>query len=80
MQKMVIVIKANTYNSSNLSKLGPRVVAHIILSHPSCCGVPYLGLGVMSTINTVVGGWGDNFHNTWPIATNDACTGSLQSP
>jgi hypothetical protein len=27
----------------------------------------------------VVGGWGDNFHNTWPIATNDACTGSLQS-
>jgi hypothetical protein len=31
-------------------------------------------------MNTVVGGWGDKFHNTWPIATNDACTGSLQSP
>jgi hypothetical protein len=58
MQKMVIFIKANTYNTSNLSKLGPRVVAHIILSHPNGCGVPHLGLGVMSHKCLFAGPWG----------------------
>jgi hypothetical protein len=58
MQKMVIFIKANTYNTANLSKLGPRVVAHIILSHPNGCGVPCLGLGVMSHKCLFAGPWG----------------------
>ena len=58
MQKMVIFIKANTYDTSNLSKLGPRVVAHIILSHPNGCGVPHLGLGVMSHKCLFAGPWG----------------------
>jgi hypothetical protein len=58
MQKMVIFIKANTYNTSNLSKLGPRVVAHIMLSHPNGCGVPHLGLGVMSHKCLFAGPWG----------------------
>jgi hypothetical protein len=58
MQKMVIFIKANTYNTANLSKLGPRVVAHIILSHPNGCGVPCLGLGVISHKCLFAGPWG----------------------
>ena len=58
MKKNFIFIKANTHITSNLSKLGPRVVAHIILSHPNGCGVPCLGLGVMSHECLFAGPWG----------------------